>query len=361
MADEFPTTTCRKCGKVFQHWSSKCRHEKKCKKGPDALKVKKTFNCSNVWCDKVFNKISNYKRHLTTCQRKPKKSHKCNNCGKFFDKLSRLLRHEVVHNKETFTCGQCFNSYKREDKFQEHKKRCRESSTVTSALLHMTTMATDSNIEQQQQHNICQDLDVEQAFEVEGEETESFHGQPSHAQFTAVHEAPYISNVDEQSDCDEDWEQQVDNSISNEQPSCSSSFIDAFRDGININDTAISTETPSVYVLDDNDYDIDMFANMEFLRADSPPSYSKHQFNSDVADCTVKHLKSLKHQSKRSNVKQQEFSKLCLLLYRQKIDDIEFMNALAAELSFQSREELLDFINNNDTSGRGRGRPMSSK
>ena len=62
MADQFPT--CSKCGKVFEHASSKSRHQKNCKKGPDVLKVKKTYNCPNVeWCEQVFNKISNYKRH----------------------------------------------------------------------------------------------------------------------------------------------------------------------------------------------------------------------------------------------------------------------------------------------------------
>ena len=64
---------CRTYGKILKHQPSKSRHEKRCKKKcVNPLVVKKSYSCSNVWCDKVFNKISNFKRHSLTCQRKIK-------------------------------------------------------------------------------------------------------------------------------------------------------------------------------------------------------------------------------------------------------------------------------------------------
>ena len=50
--------------------------------------------------------------------------------------------------------------------------------------------------------------------------------------------------------------------------------------------------------------------------------YSRLQFNCEVAASTIKQLKILKHQSKRSSVKLQELSKLCFLLFNKKTSDV---------------------------------------
>ena len=355
MEDQFPT--CSKCGKVFEHVSSKSRHQKNCKKGPDVLKVKKTYNCPNVeWCEQVFNKISNYNRHIKNCKVKTTQSHSCMQCGKDFTKPSHLLRHQKVHNKKVFTCTRCFTCFVREDKFKAHNEKC---ATTQSAVDYMPSMVTGDIVDR----DICWNPEVEDGVEKEP----CFLVQQVQPQFSVIDEVPNLD--DDAEDCNSDSDdhsdhnstdrgQQMNNSINNEPPTCSSSFIDAFHNGIN-NDDSISTETPSVYIVDeDNDYH-DMFENMDFVLPDSPPAYAKYEFESDVAACMVSHLKLLKLRGKKSNVKKQEFAKLCLLLYK-KVDDIDFMNALATELGFLSREELLDFINSNIANeSHGPGRPMS--
>ena len=139
---------CNRCGKVFQHPSSKSRHQTNCKKGEPVLKPTKMMKCPNVlWCNAVFHKTSNFKRHLYTCRRKEKSEHVCvyPDCKKIFKSMSKLSRHQSVHKKPSFTCERCFVTYTRQDKFSKHQEKCKESATAPrpSALHHMPCMVLD--------------------------------------------------------------------------------------------------------------------------------------------------------------------------------------------------------------------------
>ena len=352
---------CGTCGKVLAHQSSKSRHEKSCKKKHNIVttKVQKSYVCSNSWCGKIFKKVSNFNRHMLICKRKQTKVYVCNKCDKSFDKHSKLLRHELIHTKEAYTCDRCFASYKIASRFQAHQERCQESSsTVTSALLDMPTMAVaDDDV------TIASIPPAAAAFEVVGEpECDVDKQLQEHDINISINNVECISPLESELGCD------VSSYVNIDQP-CSSSFVDLFQERSTIHDhtkqhnsTTEETpteETPSVYIVDDEDaFEYEAFDNMDFLYADTPPIYSKQQLHSEVGECTVKHLKMLKHQSKRSSVKQREFATLCILLYKQKIDDLVFMDALAAELGFVSRQELLDLINTDTPKLAGRGRPM---
>lgn len=57
-------------------------------------------------------------------------------------------------------------------------------------------------------------------------------------------------------------------------------------------------------------------------------------------------------------MKKQEFGSLCLPMFKSKLDDVAFMDALAGDLSFPSQEELINFMNS-DTSVTTLSRPLS--
>ena len=98
-------------------------------------------------------------------------------------------------------------------------------------------------------------------------------------------------------------------------------------------------ENPPVYIVVDNNF------TANFEESDHTPMYSQLEFDSELASCTLKHLKLLKHYSKRSSIKMQEFAKTCMLLFDKKTDDLNFMTNLADELGFINSQELLSFMN----------------
>ena len=61
---------CRRanCDKRYTQLSNRSRHENECDKG-EIVKPPANFQCENPWCDKMFksSKMSNYTRHLNTC------------------------------------------------------------------------------------------------------------------------------------------------------------------------------------------------------------------------------------------------------------------------------------------------------
>ena len=88
-------------------------------------------------------------------------------------------------------------------------------------------------------------------------------------------------------------------------------------------------EYPHVYILDDTH----LAANIEhFNNYENTSLYSQLEFDSELASCTLKHLRLLKHQGKRSSIKLQEFAKLCMLLLEKKLHDLIFMERLAVDL-----------------------------
>ena len=110
---------------------------------------------------------------------------------------------------------------------------------------------------------------------------------------------------------------------------------------------------PAVYVVDDSFYN--WFEDLSFEQSPSPV-YSKFQHDEKLADCTLLHLKTLQHQGKGSSLKLKEFSKLCIILFNKKFDDVE---ALSADLGFEDRNHLIDFVNKHESVSVKRGRPMS--
>ena len=111
-------------------------------------------------------------------------------------------------------------------------------------------------------------------------------------------------------------------------------------------------ENPPVYVVVDNNFS----ANFEDF--DHTPMYSQLEFDSELALCTLKHLKLLKHYSKRSSIKIQEFAKTCMLLFDMKTDDLNFMTNLTDELGFSNTQELISFMNTTPSTLQ-RGRHLS--
>lgn len=355
---------CKRCGKVLAHQSSKSRHEKSCilKINP-VSKVKKTYVyvCTKSWCNADFGKVGNRNRHSLTCHKKKiKPKHICTTCGKVFEKESKLLRHQPSHDKPLFTCNWCFSTFKSEKRFQTHRdEKCQPpSSTRTSALDDMPTLVGDNL----QNDDTCENDDtlgtndetsdenyftaVAQWFDSEGS-----HPCPSSLSGKSCTSSSFVDdNIAMNVPSPPCPSSPIDAGTSVSSHPCSSSFVEGFSHiQINSNGTAtsISTETPSVYVLEDEDlHNYQMFESMDFLHASpSSPSYSKEhsytmeQFERTVTDCTIKHLKSLKHKAKRSSVMQREFASLCILLFKKRADEEEFMNSLAAELGL-SREEL---------------------
>ena len=73
-------------------------------------------------------------------------------------------------------------------------------------------------------------------------------------------------------------------------------------------------------------------------------------FDSEVSNCTITYLKKLKKDARNSSVKKQEFAKMCLLLFCNKLDDLLFMSALAENLFFANFDELREYINMNKNS-----------
>ena len=83
-------------------------------------------------------------------------------------------------------------------------------------------------------------------------------------------------------------------------------------------------------------------ANIEYFNNyENTSSYSQLE----LASCTLKHHRLLKHPGKRSSIKLQEFAKLCMLLLDKKLHDLIFMEHLAVDLGFNDATELINFIN----------------
>ena len=48
-----------------------------------------------------------------------------------------------------------------------------------------------------------------------------------------------------------------------------------------------------------------------------------------------------------------------MILFNKKFDDVDFMEALFANLGFEDRNQLIDFVNNHESVSAKRSRPMS--
>ena len=86
---------------------------------------------------------------------------------------------------------------------------------------------------------------------------------------------------------------------------------------------------------------------------------TRTEFKEAVADSTLKYLRQLKYQAKRSYIKHHEYARMCILIFGEKFHDECFMSALANDLGFHTIEELKDFINMEKYEVLKCGRPFS--
>ena len=106
-----------------------------------------------------------------------------------------------------------------------------------------------------------------------------------------------------------------------------------------------NSEVPEVFIIHDNDNaevdgDDDNEQVVSVVSVDEViDEYMSYDYQVDVADSTIKFLKRLKHESKRSVQKLHGFSMYCILLFNSKIDDKQFMISLIMTKSNCPKDE----------------------
>ena len=421
MADEDADTRfeCQRsgCNKTFAHKSTRSNHQKKCQNGKLPGPVK--FTCTNVFCrkkNKEFTSSFNLNRHLKTCKPKVKSQFICLEpyCGRIFDKACQLARHAATHNKPTYTCERCCTEYMRIDKFRIHQKRCAESHSVDPTLPSMTInvigdgqascSAAPAAIDSVDPTLTCPLM----AINVIGDGHSSCSAAPVEIYSvdptwppTAIrdHGVHFVSEVDSSFSTQNDdilYEDDEAAYTSLLNHSTTTSVSEQLM-SLTLN-TACNTSTqPQVFILDEmSDTSFGMLSEQfgapssdkigataseifgatssepfgatssepfgatssEQLGATSEPSID---FQDEIAHSTISYLKMIKHQSKRSTIKLQEFAKMSTLLFAHKFDNTQFMEMLADELGFESKESFLKFINLDriEVNKKRRGRPLS--
>ena len=121
------------CHKEFKTASGRSKHHKKCSKESIEKQyrvISGSYHCKR--CDNQFKHVESWYRHYKIAHRveerkikvKDKVIHKCTICSKAFGKKYGLLRHEIIHKKENNFCEACGKSFKRQDFFALHVKKC---------------------------------------------------------------------------------------------------------------------------------------------------------------------------------------------------------------------------------------------
>ena len=117
-------------------------------------------------------------------------------------------------------------------------------------------------------------------------------------------------------------------------------YEDDGSSNMNIDHTSVDSQNFQVdeqEVPDYNNYNCTSYAVVYAVEEDIGlvNEYTPSDLASDVCDSTLQYLKRLKHQSKRSSVKKQEFAKMSMLLFDKRLDDSVFMSHLAVNLGFE--------------------------
>ena len=119
--------SCSKCGKCFSTRFSYKRHGNgKCSLESDSSSAaNKELSCHNTWCNKVFSKTSNLKRHLKICNRPSVNKNTCFMCKKTFNRGTHLRRHMLVCTGRNVlnTCS-CGKAYQRKVYYDNHVLKC---------------------------------------------------------------------------------------------------------------------------------------------------------------------------------------------------------------------------------------------
>ena len=367
------------CDQKFTQRSNRSRHEKKCTKGVLVKKVKtKTFTCPNSFCvkRKPFTSAFNLKRHLETCKPKGKSEYICMEpeCDKSFDRLSKLARHQLKHKKPSYCCEHCFRTYSRHDMFISHVEKCNgfhanhDFNNDDFDANHHEFNAThdfDNHDFDANHHEFNANRRVFDTNRRVFDANHSFenHSFANHSFVNYSFDENHGFNVNEVFDVTN-----ANQAVLDDRTSCVSDF-GSMSINTNVSYAPGSTYTaeessqfaePQVYILDEHfSDDVADSVAADSVAADSVATEPTIDFESDMSHCTLAYLKSLKHQSKRSSIKLQEFGKMCVLLFAKKMDNALFMSMLADELGFRDAEEFMEFVNLDRVEVKKRGRPLS--
>ena len=328
---------CRRirCSKTFDDEESLSVHEKKCR-GGKLVKEPKVYMCPKSFCKnkkKDFKTSFNLNRHIKVCIEKGKKSFVCQKCQKEFAKKYKLDRHIPTHEKkESLVCRTCWKGFSRTDFHQAHVLQCTASATASS-----TGILCDSRTP-----SMANQFDTPGIGNAANESiSPSCSPIDDDVSFNAIDEVnPLLSST-------------ISMLPSASVDSSCNTFTKISKESMLLKDTSVNVnpDQPEVFILDD------MFQENQ----ESPlENCDIDDFDFEVSACTLKYLKNLKYQIRKSSVKLQEYAKLCIALFSHKFDDNHFMSMLANDLGFLSKDEFLEFINLDRIAVIKRGPPVSN-
>ena len=333
------------CNEIFSQRSNCSRHQKNCQKGAIITKKNVDVECSK--CKKKFAREFCLKRHIVTCKPKKLTVYCCSHelCTKTFATSWKLNRHLKSHKKNTLICEGCSACFIRGDKYSLHKEKCVDFLELDGLQMEVLEPYIENKSQVSEFEASSIDNDTSNT---------SMNNSPSS---TSQFELLSISKMSEFESTSNhtSYASEYNNTLyASESTSINTNVIygsvSSYTDIDSLQScNSVESDTPQVYILDD----------MSLSSDENVETESTIDFESDVFHCTITYLKLLKHQSKRSSYKKQEFVKMCLLLFRNKRDDILFMSTLADTLGFRSIDELKDFINLDRIEIKQRGRPLS--
>ena len=83
-------------------------------------------------CKTQITHRNNIKRHVRSCKGYSKDSlFVCVICDREFQHKSKFERHSKVHTRQHFSCDNCQQIFKREDRFNQHKSICQNLPTMS--------------------------------------------------------------------------------------------------------------------------------------------------------------------------------------------------------------------------------------
>ena len=330
------------CKRTFKYKNNRCRHEKVCKFGKKPEKEKPSLICPH--CKKVFPRKFNLDRHVASgkCYQKHDntKIFSCSICSKGFATKYRRDRHRETHSKEEFSCDNCSAKYVRFDKFEKHK--CKTNIPPTTSLVDDTAL----NDLTQEEYSMVDIHDYSTSaysftsvnrFNSDISQTEEGCSTPMNESLGNEEENFYNFQMLQESAV---YEPAAENgSLVSLEPTNACSTSNDLSD--------LSDEEPVVYVQTAESEVEDMDAAL---------------FHIQVSMAIIKKLKYLKQRSIYSSLKRGQFTTLFLQLFDGYVADHDiFMRTLAAELSFDSLDDMLDFINTDHQVVKPKGRPPVSK
>ena len=78
---------------------------------------------------------------------------KCKECGKEFQYERSLKRHMLNHDTKKYTCGQCSQTFTRQDLLSRHEKTCKQDISDFSNMLKYTAICQDEALNDVLQKN----------------------------------------------------------------------------------------------------------------------------------------------------------------------------------------------------------------